>query len=207
MFGGDCHSAKTHSAWVKAEAQKQAALKSKQKAALSPAIEVARKSAEAGNLGGMRRLVELLAERFDVHIQWREPDAHSFGYASGRAMVVIPPITSAQRFAVGLHELGHTQAETCHGADHQPQFDGGWRKCLRCETVAWELAMQWCLFDREMFSELQRGLSIYRGSTPGPANAVQALDRTKGTLRYFEEVQKRHRWNEMVEKTERARRT
>lgn len=84
------------------------------------------------------------------------------------------------------------------GGDHQAHVDR-WDKCLRCERDAWDVAMRWCLFSPAMFAEPRRGLGIYRGSTPGPASAVEALDRTRGTITLAEQRQRqRRRWQDRV---------
>jgi hypothetical protein len=160
---------------------------------LQAALDTAARRAEAGDLAAMTEMIHLLAERHSVRITWRPPDQQAYAYAIGTKAVVIPPIRSATDFAVCLHELGHCVAGPCAGGDHQPQRNGQWRACLRCEQEAWEIAMRMCVFSPAMFAELQRGLTWYRRSTGGPASAAEAVDRTKGTITWADSVQKHKR--------------
>jgi hypothetical protein len=57
-----------------------------------------------------------------------------------------------------------------------------------------------------MFKRLQESLSFYRRNTPGPARAVEALDRTRGNLAYRESQQRWFQWRERVEMVERWKR-
>lgn len=169
---------------IREKQEREAREKSERLARINAQLGPAVRQAERGDLAAMRRVIELLAERDGLRIYWREPTGEAYGYALGTSGMVIPPIRSATDFAVGIHEWGHTQSERCRGGDHQPQADGRWHLCLRCEQLAWEKAMTVITFSREMFAELQRGLSSYRRRISGPATAVAAVDKTKSFSTY-----------------------
>jgi hypothetical protein len=146
-------------------------------------------------------IAESLALEHDYTIEWRRPSAMPKGasaYADwSRRRIVVPTIEGPidqveQRFAIKLHEAGHILAGPCRGADHQPDPTvKDWHHCLRCETLAWERAMELWPFSREMFGRLQWSLGTYRRKTPGPATAVAALDRQCSNLTYAEHVHRR----------------
>jgi hypothetical protein len=142
-------------------------------------------------------IVESLAREHNATVEWRHPSqikgASAYADWTTRT-IVVPRIDSdvEERFAVCLHELGHVVAGRCRGADHQPDPTvKEWHHCLRCETLAWERAMELWPFSREMFGRLQWSLGTYRRKTPGPATAVAALDRQCSNLTYAEHVHRR----------------
>jgi hypothetical protein len=151
---------------------------------------------------GYKRLIEALAQRQKITIEWRERmPVGAAAFANWRKrLIVIPPIGVNHDIdvdlAIALHEMGHIRAGACTNREphrRDPQVRDWWH-CIACETAAWREGMTLYPFTREMFARLQQSLRTYRSKTPAPTEAIAALDRLKGNLTWHEDKQRRRTW-------------
>ena len=153
---------------------------------------------------GYTRLVEALARRHGITIEWRSVmPAGVDGYA-GRRRITIRPIDRTApevRAAVGLHEIGHVLAGRCpnRGAHRRDPEVLDWWQCMECERLAWANALRLYPFTKRMFERLQSSLRYYRQRTPASAGVNAATERMV-RLGWHEDRQRRAQWASRVER-------
>lgn len=143
------------------------------------AAEIERDPVEGG-----RRLVETLARRHRITIDWRQPARMPrgvLGRADWKRRSILIPVfggtagEAPAQFAVALHELAHILSPRCSEKvpPHQRPWRGG---CLFCEVIAWRLSLELSVvaFTAKMFEALKRGLEASIAEYPAPPAAVAA---------------------------------
>jgi hypothetical protein len=162
-----------------------------QRDALMPLIRRSR-------IEGWIELAKLITRTFRIEPTWKAPEGLAAegagGYADTYARNIhVPYLRDARAFAIFLHEAGHVVAndeERCSSANgHQGQTSGRWWHCVRCERRAWEVARRLLFpyFDKDMYAELNRGLSSYRRTTPASESEGAATDRMLGARGWTDE--------------------
>lgn len=131
---------------------------------------------ESDPVAGAKLLIDVLAKRHNVtlHIRPRMPsDAGGLAYRR-RRKIEIPPLDDhanhEQWMAVALHELAHNLAPACEGDGHHVDDAAGrYRHCLKCEGLAWQIAMTLHRFTPGMYRTMQASLRRNLGATTAPA--------------------------------------
>lgn len=162
-------------------------------------IEVERLFRCGDAIDAYRLHVQALAECHGLAIEWRRTMPQGVaGYAEGTAgRAVCQPIEDEASAAVVYHEIGHLLCGRCPRKEpHRPNPTvRDWHHCVACETEATAMAMRIApRWSRTMHERLADGLRQYRRKTPAPASAIAALDHTRSSLAWYEDRQRRRRW-------------
>lgn len=154
---------------------------------------------ERDPVAGGKRLIETLARRHQITIDWREPARMPRGILGranlSRREVLLPVFRDAaqatDQLAVGLHEVSHVLAPTC--PERVPPHQRPWREgCLECERQAWSRAMELWPFTPAMFRMLRWGPKTAIGLYAAPQEAVAAAKALMQPAALEENQRRRH---------------
>ena len=190
--------------WRAKEREREEREKAARVAEINRSLEMAMPGVERGSITAMQQVADLLCEKHGIKVDERTSmpsGAAAYACWSTRT-ITVPPITDEESFAVRLHEIGHVLSGACPGREpHRPDpNETRWHHCAACETSAWKESLKLASFSKRMFARLRRSLSVTRDVMPASSQAIQELDRTKGTVGWATEVTKRKKWQAMLDR-------
>jgi hypothetical protein len=133
-------------------------------------------------------------------ITWTYSAARDWCAWPARKVLRVPPPIDRAALAICLHEAAHCVNGPCPNTGlHRTTKDG----CLECESSSWITVDQWLPPNPIQFQRKRTALATYT-TLLAPLAAQHRAAETMSTLTFGLDYMRRMRWDDRVEKTQRA---